>query len=127
MINGLHHIAIISADIEKSIAFYTDVLGFEKIHSTYRRERNSWKVDLHHPSHITLELFTFENAPERPSRPEAIGLRHLAFSVLNIDDAVQKIISKGISVESIRTDTITGKRFTFFADPDDLPIEIYEV
>lgn len=127
MINGLHHIAIICKDIEKSIAFYTDVLGFEKMKSTYRQERKSWKVDLHHPANITLELFTFENAPERPSYPEAIGLRHLAFSVVNIEDVVQKIISKGIQVESIRTDLITGKRFTFFADPDDLPIELYEV
>lgn len=127
MINGLHHIAIICADIEKSISFYTHVLGFEKVNSTYRHERNSWKVDLYHPANISLELFTFENAPERPSYPEAIGLRHLAFSAVNIEDAVQKIISKGISVESIRTDTITGKRFTFFADPDNLPIEIYEV
>lgn len=81
--------------------------------STYRQERKSWKVDLHHPANITLELFTFENAPERPSYPEAIGLRHLAFSVVNIEDVVQKIISKGIQVESIRTDLITGKRFTF--------------
>lgn len=126
MINGLHHIAIICRDIDKSVAFYTEVLGFTTIASTYRSERKSWKVDMRHPARVALELFTSENAPPRPSYPEAAGLRHLAFAVADIEEAIRHVAAKGIPVEDLRLDAATGKRFTFFADPDGLPIEIYE-
>lgn len=127
MINGLHHIAIIAGDYHKSKHFYVDILGMEVIKETYRETRDSWKLDLKVPGGGQIELFSFPGAPERPSYPEARGLRHLAFCVDDLDKAVADLTSKGIEVEDTRIDELTGKRFTFFADPDGLPLELYEV
>lgn len=126
MINGLHHIAIIAGDYHKSKHFYVDILGMEVIKETYRETRDSWKLDLKVPGGGQIELFSFPGAPERPSYPEARGLRHLAFCVDDLDKAVADLTSKGIEVEDTRIDELTGKRFTFFADPDGLPLELYE-
>ncbi|ADY51211.1 Glyoxalase/bleomycin resistance protein/dioxygenase [Pseudopedobacter saltans DSM 12145] len=127
MFVDIHHIAIICSDYQKSKHFYTRILGLEVINETYRKERDSYKLDLALNKHYIIELFSFPNPPERPSRPEACGLRHLAFSVKNIDLTVELLNKKGVSTEDIRIDEITGKRFTFFSDPDNLPLEIYEL
>lgn len=126
MIRGIHHIAIICSDYERSKSFYTDVLGLKIIREVYREERKSYKLDLALGDHYVIELFSFPDPPERPSRPEACGLRHLAFSVENLDAVVSDLQSRNIAVEPVRTDEYTGKRFTFIADPDQLPIEFYE-
>lgn len=127
MIKGWHHIAIICSDIEQSIQFYTKVFEF-KVHARlYRHEKKSWKVDLVHAKNITIELFTFPDAPARNSHPEALGLRHIAFAVENIKDVTQKLKELHIPFEEIRMDPATGKRFTFLSDPDYLPIELYEM
>ena len=125
-LKGVHHIAIICSDYSRSKKFYTDILGLEVIREVYRTERDSYKLDLAVKGHYVIELFSFPNPPSRVSRPEACGLRHLAFSVSDLDAAVADLISKGVVVEPIRMDEHTGRRFTFFADPDDLPIELYE-
>jgi glyoxylase I family protein len=125
-INKIHHVAIICANYAESKKFYVDILKFSVIHETYRNERDSYKLDLKISDHDTLELFSFPSPPPRPSKPEACGLRHLAFEVDNIEENVDYLTSKGINVEPIRVDPITGKKFTFFKDPDDLPLEIYE-
>ncbi len=125
-INKVHHIAIIASDYEKSKHFYTQVLGLQVIREVYREARDSYKLDLAIGNHYVIELFSFPNPPARPSRPESCGLRHLAFEVENVVEAKQNIEAKGIEVEPIRIDEFTGKKFTFFADPDDLPIEFYE-
>ena len=125
-LNRLHHIAIICSDYQRSRQFYTDILGFSIIAETFRPERHSWKLDLALNSVFTIELFSFPEAPQRPSYPEARGLRHIAFEVDDLDVAVADLAAKNVVTEPIRIDTITGKRFTFFADPDDLPIELYE-
>lgn len=122
----VNHIAIIASDIEKSIAFYVDVLGFTIIRRVYREERDSWKVDLALDGDYLIELFTFPDAPQRPSYPEALGLRHLAFSVENIEDSISELNSKGIKTENIRIDPFTGCKCVFFSDPDGLPIELVE-
>lgn len=127
MLEGIHHIAIICSDYEQSKAFYTQVLGLEIIKETYRAERQSYKLDLAVNGTYQIELFSFPDRPLRPTYPEARGLRHLAFSVEDIEQAVQGLKEKGITTESIRIDEITGKRFTFFSDPDELPLELYEV
>ncbi|AUS99876.1 hypothetical protein CLI64_05440 [Nostoc sp. CENA543] len=124
--SGIHHIAIICSDYERSKDFYVDVLGFEIIHETFRAERNSYKLDLRVNDNTQIELFSFPHPPQRVSNPEACGLRHLAFAVENIDDAVSYLKSHGLAVENIRVDEITGRKFTFFQDPDKLPLEIYE-
>jgi len=126
LLAGLHHVAVIASDYALSKAFYTDVLGLEVIAETYRKERDSWKLDLRIPGGGQIELFSFPTPPKRVSRPEAAGLRHLAFRVTDIDAAIERIERLGIAVESVRVDELTGARFTFFADPDDLPIELYE-
>jgi glyoxylase I family protein len=126
MLKRIHHIAIICADYEKSKHFYTEILGLSIVKETYRAERQSYKLDLAVNNVYQIELFSFLNPPLRPSRPEACGLRHLAFEVENLDLAVQNLQAKGVDIEPIRVDEITGKRFTFFADPDDLPLELYE-
>jgi len=126
MIKNVHHIAIICTDYEKSKLFYTEVLGLEIIKETYRIERQSYKLDLALNGIYTIELFSFPDPPPRPTRPEASGLRHLAFGVDALEKEVARIEAKGISVEPIRIDEGTGKKFTFFADPDKLPIELYE-
>ncbi len=126
-ITGIHHVAIICSDYEQSKKFYVEVLGFEIIQETYRKERNSYKLDLNvGSSGVQIELFSFPNPPKRVNRPEACGLRHLAFVVENLDRSVEQLKAKNIAVEEIRVDEITGKRFTFFADPDGLPLELYE-
>ena len=126
MLKAFHHVALICSDYARSKAFYTDVLGLEVIAETYREARDSWKLDLALPGGGQIELFTFPGAPPRPSRPEAQGLRHLAFAVDDVAAASRSLEAQGIEVEDIRTDELTGKRFTFFADPDGLPLELYE-
>ena len=126
MLKKIHHIAIICSNYEKSKQFYTEVLGLSIVKETYRAERQSYKLDLALGNVYQIELFSFPTPPLRPSRPEARGLRHLAFEVENLDLAVRTLKEKGIDIEPIRIDEITGKRFTFFADPDDLPLELYE-
>ena len=126
LLNRVHHIAIICSDYEKSKKFYTEVLGLEIIEEVFRKERQSYKLDLSLNGQYVIELFSFPNPPERVSRPEAAGLRHLAFEVENIEIAVTELRKKNVEVEPVRTDEFTGKQFTFFADPDDLPIEFYE-
>src|SRR5690606_38074741 len=122
----IHHIAIICSDYAISKKFYTDILGLEIIREVYREERKSYKLDLALNGNYIIELFSFPNPPQRVSRPEATGLRHLAFAVDNLEESIEELNQKGISTEPIRIDEFTGKRFTFFADPDDLPIELYE-
>lgn len=126
MIKGVHHIAIICSDYQQSKKFYTESLGLTIVGEVYRKERDSYKLDLALNDQYIIELFSFPNPPARPSRPEACGLRHLAFSVDDIESAIDSLNSKGITTEPIRIDEFTGKRFTFFADPDGLPIELYE-
>jgi len=121
----IHHVAIICSDYDRSKAFYTETLGFQIIAEHYRQDRDSYKLDLR-VGNQQLELFSFPKAPKRPSYPEAQGLRHIAFSVIDIEQVVSQLKEKGIAVESVRVDEYTGKRFTFFADPDGLPLEIYE-
>lgn len=123
---GIHHVAIICSDYDRSKHFYTEVLGFPIIRETFRAERNSYKLDLRVSDGEAIELFSFPDPPERPSRPESCGLRHLAFAVENLDATVAELQSQGVTVEPIRLDDLTGKRFTFFQDPDRLPLEIYE-
>ncbi len=125
-LNRIHHVAIICSDYERSKEFYTRVLGFEIINETYRQERESYKLDLKMKNGDQIELFSFPDRPPRPSYPEALGLRHLAFEVDDIDQAVAELQAMGVHVEDIRTDPVTGKRFTFFEDPDKLPLELYE-
>jgi glyoxylase I family protein len=125
-LNCVHHIAIICTDYQKSKHFYSEILGLKIVREVYREERQSYKLDLEVGNQYQIELFSFPNPPARPSRPEAAGLRHLAFEVDNIDGAVVHMIDAGVIVEPIRIDEFTGKRFTFFADPDGLPIEFYE-
>ena len=122
----IHHIAVICSDYEASKKFYTEVLGFTIQAEHYRSERQSWKLDLSLNGQYLIELFSFPDAPARVSRPEARGLRHLAFEVADIEQAVKALHQKNVSTEAIRTDEFTGKRFTFFSDPDGLPLELYE-
>jgi glyoxylase I family protein len=122
----VHHIAIICTDYAVSKRFYTEILGLTILREVYREARQSYKLDLALNGEYIIELFSFPHPPSRPSRPEAAGLRHLAFAVENIEEAVQQLTAKGIAIEAIRRDEFTGKKFTFFSDPDDLPIELYE-
>ncbi len=122
----IHHIAIICSDYQKSKSFYTKILGLEIVREVYRQERESYKLDLALNANYCIELFSFPNPPKRVSRPEACGLRHLAFEVDNLDETVRFLHLKNIISEPIRIDEFTSKRFTFIADPDDLPIEFYE-
>ncbi|NMF64342.1 VOC family protein [Brasilonema octagenarum UFV-E1] len=125
-ITRIHHIAVICSDYDRSKKFYTEILGFPIINETYRAQRNSYKLDLKVGENHQIELFSFPNPPERSSNPEACGLRHLAFEVDDIEQTVSYLELKGVEVEDIRIDEITGKKFTFFKDPDNLPLEIYE-
>jgi glyoxylase I family protein len=125
-LQSIHHIAIICSDYERSKAFYTQILGLTIIEETYREERQSYKLDLALNGQYVIELFSFPDPPPRTSRPEAAGLRHLAFVVADLDAAVAGLAAKGVETEPVRTDHLTGKRFTFFADPDGLPLELYE-
>lgn len=126
MLNKVHHIAIICSDYEVSKKFYVDILGLQIIREVYREERQSFKLDLALNGHYIIELFSFPNPPKRVSRPEATGLRHLAFEVDDVAGVVRHLAQNNIIAEPIRTDEFTGKRFTFISDPDDLPIEFYE-
>lgn len=126
-LKAIHHIAIICSDYAKSKAFYTEILGLKILQETYRSERKSYKLDLALEDNYVIELFSFPDPPQRVSRPEAAGLRHLAFSVEDIDEAIRLLNEKGVQTEPVRVDELTGKRFTFFADPDDLPLELYEL
>lgn len=125
-LNSLHHIAIICSDYERSKSFYTEILGLEITQEIYRKERDSYKLDLAVNGKYLIELFSFPNPPARVSRPEACGLRHLAFGVNDIEESVKQLRSLDIDVENIRIDEFTGRKFTFFSDPDDLPIELYQ-
>ncbi|MED1740582.1 VOC family protein [Bacillus swezeyi] len=126
MLESIHHTAIICSDYEASKSFYVDKLGLEILSETYRKNRDSYKLDLSLNGRYVIELFSFPNPPERLTRPEAAGLRHLAFTVNDLDHAVSKLREKGVSPEPVRIDPGTGKRFTFFSDPDGLPLELYE-
>jgi glyoxylase I family protein len=121
-----HHVAIICSNYETSKAFYTQTLGLEIVSEVHRSQRDSYKLDLRLLDGTQIELFSFPDPPRRPSYPEACGLRHLAFEVADIDEAVEELRRKEVIVEEIRIDEYTGKRFTFFADPDGLPLELYE-
>ncbi|MEZ9447883.1 VOC family protein [Vibrio splendidus] len=127
MLKGIHHAAIICSDYEVSKRFYTEVLKLEVIAENYREARQSYKLDLALPNGAQIELFSFPDAPERPSFPEAQGLRHLAFCVDDAQHAKSYLEEQGIEVEPIRVDEFTGKSFTFFADPDGLPLELYQI
>lgn len=124
---GFHHVAIIASDYAQSKQFYTAILGAKILQESYRTERQSYKLDLQFADGSQIELFSFPNPPARPTTPEACGLRHLAFRVENLEQAVEFLAQNAIVCEPIRTDELTGKRFTFFRDPDDLPLEFYEV
>jgi len=125
-LNKIHHIAIICSNYQQSKKFYTEILGLEIWQEHYRQERDSYKLDLKLNETYIIELFSFPSPPNRPSFPEAAGLRHLAFEVDNLDTEIHKLEQVGIAHEGIRVDELTQKRFTFFADPDQLPIELYE-
>ena len=121
-----HHVAVICSDYGRSRRFYVETLGLEVVREVHRRERNSYKLDLRLPDGTQIELFSFPEPPKRPSYPEACGLRHLAFEVEDVEEAVRELQDKGVAVEPVRIDEHTGRRFTFFADPDGLPLELYE-
>ncbi|MFD0321166.1 SMU1112c/YaeR family gloxylase I-like metalloprotein [Lysobacter gummosus] len=125
-LSSIHHVAIICSDYARSRHFYTQVLGLRVLAEVYRQARRSHKLDLALPDGSQLELFSFPDPPPRPSYPEACGLRHLAFAVDDIDACVSELQGHGIAVEAVCVDEYTGRRYTFFADPDDLPIEFYE-
>lgn len=126
-IEGIHHIAILAGDYEKSKKFYTEILGFTILSETYRAERKSYKLDLAINGIYQIELFSFPEYKERASFPEAKGLRHLAFAVENIEKAVDELRSKKVDVQEIRKDELTNKKFCFFNDPNGQPLELYEI
>ncbi len=126
MLLRIHHAAIICSDYGRSKRFYTEVLGLRVIAEHYRAERRSYKLDLALPDGSQIELFSFPDAPPRPSYPEAQGLRHLAFEVQDVVLAQRELEARGVVLEPVRLDTYTGRRFVFFADPDGLPLELYE-
>lgn len=124
--NRIHHVAVICSDYQKSKEFYVEKLGFEIENEIFREERNSYKLDLKVAGVYQIELFSFPNPPERVNFPEARGLRHLAFEVDDVEKTAAELNEKGIETEPVRIDEITGKKFTFFKDPDNLPLEVYE-
>ncbi|WOE65860.1 VOC family protein [Aeromonas allosaccharophila] len=126
LFDAIHHVAIIASNYSRSRHFYHEVLGLPIIAETLREARQSWKLDLALPDGSQLELFSFPITPSRPSTPEACGLRHLAFRVSDLDRVIAHLLAHQIAVEPVRVDELTGKRFTFFADPDGLPLELYE-
>lgn len=126
-LQSVHHIAIICSDYQRSKKFYTEVLGLTVLAEYYREERDSYKLDLGLGNHYIIELFSFPDPPLRTSQPEGRGLRHLAFSVSNIDESIRWLEKNGVTCEPVRVDTFTGKRFTFFSDPDLQPLEFYEL
>ncbi|ENY6167272.1 VOC family protein [Vibrio fluvialis] len=126
MLKRIHHTAVICSDYARSKAFYTEVLGLEIVAENYRSARDSYKLDLALPDGSQIELFSFPDAPARPSYPEAQGLRHLAFAVDDVAKVKQQLEHQGISVEPVRIDEYTGRAYTFFQDPDGLPLELYQ-
>lgn len=126
MLKKIHHIAIICSDYETSKSFYVDILGLEVIQEIYRAQRQSYKLDLALNGQYVVELFSFPNPPKRVSRPEATGLRHLAFEVDSVEAIMAHLQKHNIAAEPVRIDEFTGKKFTFISDPDDLPVEFYE-
>lgn len=126
LLRSIHHVAIICSNYQRSRAFYSETLGLSIVREVYREARQSWKCDLALNDGVQIELFSFPEPPSRPSRPEAQGLRHLAFVVDDIDASIATLLQRGVTCEPVRVDEYTGRRFTFFADPDDLPIELYE-
>ncbi len=126
MLSGMHHVALICSDYQRSKHFYTEILGLKVLAEHYRAERLSYKLDLQLPDGTQLELFSFPGAPERPSQPEAQGLRHLSFVVDDVAATVVWLNSRGVATEPVRIDPYTGAAFTFFQDPDGLPLEIYQ-
>ena len=126
LLGGIHHLAIIASDYQVSRRFYHEVLGLPIINETLREARQSWKLDLALPDGSQIELFSFPSPPARPNRPGACGLRHLALRVPALAPVLAHLESHGIAVEPIRVDELTGCRFTFFADPDGLPLELVE-
>ncbi|PSU17583.1 VOC family protein [Photobacterium kishitanii] len=127
MLKAIHHVAIICSDYSLSKAFYTQLLQLEIISETYREDRDSYKLDLKLPDNSQIELFSFNGAPKRQSYPEAQGLRHLAFAVDDVAVTVGYLEKNGVEVEPIRIDELTNKAFTFFSDPDGLPLELYQI
>lgn len=125
-LNKVHHIAVICSDYQRSLDFYTQVLGFRILAEHYRKERQSYKTDLALGDKYVIELFSFPSPPRRATHPEATGLRHLAFEVENLEGEVRELNRLGVAHEEVRTDEFTGKRFLFLQDPDGLPIELYE-
>lgn len=125
-LSDIHHIAIIASDYERSKAFYCDILGFQLLSETYRAQRDSWKADLALNGRYVIELFSFPSPPARPSHPEACGLRHLAFAVDDLAQAMAALQRAGVACEPVHLDELTQRRFTFLRDPDDLPLELYE-
>ena len=125
-LSHVHHVALITADYSRAKRFYLEVMDAEILGEVYRKARDSYKLDLRLPGGIQLELFSFPSPPPRPSYPEACGLRHLALATADIDTCVALLIARGASPEPIRIDEYTGARFTFLADPDGTPIELYE-
>ena len=126
MLRAIHHAAIICSDYERSREFYAGTLGLEILAENFRAERQSWKLDLALPDGGQIELFSFPDPPQRPSRPEALGLRHLAFVVEDVEVEKARLEAEDVAVEPVRVDEYTGRKFTFFRDPDDLPLELYE-
>ncbi len=127
MLKAIHHVAIICSNYTRSKAFYSQLLQLEIVCETYREDRDSYKLDLKLPDNSQIELFSFNGAPQRPSYPEAQGLRHLAFAVDDIAAIVRYLEANGVEVEPIRIDELTDKAFTFFNDPDGLPLELYQI
>lgn len=127
LLTRIHHVALICSDYSRSKDFYTRILGLRVVAEHYRAARQSYKLDLALPDGSQLELFSFPEPPERPSRPEACGLRHLAFAVADMDAAVAHLHNLGVELEPVRVDEYTHKRYTFFKDPDGLPLELYEI
>jgi len=125
-LKGVHHIAIICTDYERSKKFYTEILGFTIVQEHYRNERKSFKLDLALNDKYIIELFSFPEPPPRPSRPEAAGLRHIAFEVDNVEASAEILRQHNVAVEPVRIDQYTQRKFTFLQDPDQLPIELYE-
>lgn len=124
---GFHHVAIITADYARSKHFYTQILGAEVVAETYRAAHDSYKLDLKFADNSQIELFSFPHPPKRPSHPEACGLRHLAFQVHDIQAVVEMLVQHGVECEPIRIDELTGMQYTFFRDPDNLPLELYQI
>ncbi len=125
-LNSVHHVAIIVFDIEKAREFYIKKLGFEVIRENYRKERGDWKLDLRVDEHTELDIFAEKNPPKRVNRPEACGLRHLAFRIESVEETLKELAEMDIECEPIRTDSYTGEKMTFFFDPDGLPLEIHK-